>query len=297
MTRGTHDMTRPYRLGMIGLGIMGAPMVRRLRAEGWEVTVWNLEPERYATVEESGAVWADSPAAVRAASDVVMLCVLGDAAIESVCLGPQGLKGASGAATLIDFSTTSAEATRTIAEKLGMDWLDVPMSGGPGAAESGTLTLMAGGEQATFDAMRPIFESLAGNTTLMGPPGAGQMTKVLNQAICGANYLVLAEALALAERAGIDAARLGACLAGGMADSVMLQRVFPQMQARDFDPPRSYARQLNKDLHTVGRVVKELGLTLPVLETSIAQYDKFTSDGNEMVDSAAVARLYIADKE
>lgn len=297
MTRGTHDMTRPYRLGMIGLGIMGAPMVRRLRAEGWEVTVWNLEPERYATVEESGAVWADSPAAVRAASDVVMLCVLGDAAIESVCLGPQGLKGASGAATLIDFSTTSAEATRTIAEKLGMDWLDVPMSGGPGAAESGTLTLMAGGEQATFDAMRPIFESLAGNTTLMGPLGAGQMTKVLNQAICGANYLVLAEALALAERAGIDAARLGACLAGGMADSVMLQRVFPQMQARDFDPPRSYARQLNKDLHTVGRVVNELGLTLPVLETSIAQYDKFTSDGNEMVDSAAVARLYIADKE
>lgn len=297
MTRGTHDMTRPYHLGMIGLGIMGAPMVRRLRAEGWEVTVWNLEPERYATVEESGAVWADSPAAVRAASDVVMLCVLGDAAIESVCLGPQGLKGASGAATLIDFSTTSAEATRTIAEKLGMDWLDVPMSGGPGAAESGTLTLMAGGEQATFDAMRPIFESLAGNTTLMGPLGAGQMTKVLNQAICGANYLVLAEALALAERAGIDAARLGACLAGGMADSVMLQRVFPQMQARDFDPPRSYARQLNKDLHTVGRVVNELGLTLPVLETSIAQYDKFTSDGNEMVDSAAVARLYIADKE
>jgi len=171
----------------------------------------------------------------------------------------------------------------------------VPMSGGPAAAESGTLTLMAGGDEALFARLEPLFASLAANTTLMGPLGAGQSAKILNQAICGVGYLIMAEALALAEKSGIDVARLPQCLAGGMADSIMLQRIFPQMQARDFDPPRSYARQLNKDLHSVEKLIGKLGLHLPVLAAGIAQYEKFTSAGNEMQDSAAVARLYVDD--
>jgi 3-hydroxyisobutyrate dehydrogenase len=283
---------KPFRLGFIGLGIMGAPMVRRLRAQGWEVTAWNLEPERFDEVKASDAVWADSPAAVRASSDVVMLCILGDAAIESVCLGPNGLSSASGARILIDFSTTSAETTRRVAAKLDMDWLDAPMSGGPQAAEEGKLTLMAGGDPALYERLAPVLADLSGNMTLMGPLGAGQMTKVINQAIVGTNYVLMAEVLALATAAGIDAGKLAACLKGGMADSTVLQRIFTQMQARDFDPPRSYARQLNKDLHMVEKVVNELGLELPVLASGIAQYDRYTSAGNEMEDGASVARLY-----
>jgi 3-hydroxyisobutyrate dehydrogenase len=283
---------KPFRLGFVGLGIMGAPMVRRLRAQDWEVTAWNLEPERFDEVKASGAVWAESPAAVRAASDVVMLCILGDAAIESVCLGPNGLSSASGARILIDFSTTSAETTRRVAAKLDMDWLDAPMSGGPQAAEEGKLTLMAGGDPALYERLAPVLADLSGNMTLMGPLGAGQMTKVINQAIVGTNYVLMAEVLALATAAGIDAGKLAACLKGGMADSTVLQRIFTQMQARDFEPPRSYARQLNKDLHMVERVVNELGLELPVLASGIAQYDRYTSAGNEMEDGASVARLY-----
>jgi 3-hydroxyisobutyrate dehydrogenase len=283
---------KPFRLGFIGLGIMGAPMVRRLRAQGWQVTAWNLEPERFDEVKASGAVWADSPAAVRAASDVVMLCILGDAAIESVCLGPNGLSAASGAKFLVDFSTTSAETTRSVAAKLDMDWLDAPMSGGPQAAEDGKLTIMAGGDAALYERLAPVLADLSGNMTLMGPLGAGQMTKVINQAIVGTNYVLMGEVLAMATAAGIDAGKLADCLKGGMADSTVLQRIFTQMQARDFDPPRSYARQLNKDLHMVEKVVKSLGLELPVLAAGVAQYDRYTSGGNEMEDGASVSRLY-----
>ncbi len=283
---------KPFRLGFIGLGIMGAPMVRRLRAQGWEVTAWNLEPERFDEAKASGAVWAESPAAVRAASDVVMLCILGDAAIESVCLGPNGLSSASGARILVDFSTTSAETTRRVAAKLDMDWLDAPMSGGPQAAEEGKLTLMAGGDPALYERLAPVLADLSGNMTLMGPLGAGQMTKVINQAIVGTNYVLMGEVLALATAAGIDAGKLAACLKGGMADSTVLQRIFTQMQARDFEPPRSYARQLNKDLHMVDKVVNELGLELPVIAAGIEQYDRYTSAGNEMEDGASISRLY-----
>jgi 3-hydroxyisobutyrate dehydrogenase len=284
-------MTRE-RLGFIGLGIMGAPMVRRLRAQAWEVTVWNLEPERFEEVRASGAIWADSPASVRAASDVVMICILGDAAIESVCLGPNGLSSSAGAKAVVDFSTTNAETTRKVAAQLGLDWLDAPMSGGPQAAEEGKLTIMAGGDPALYKQLSPALAALGANMTLMGPLGAGQMTKVINQAIVGTNYVLMGEVLALAEAAGIDAAKLAACLKGGMADSTVLQRIFTQMQARDFDPPRSYARQLNKDLHMVEKVVDGLALYLPVLGAAIAQYDRYTSAGNEMQDGASVSRLY-----
>ncbi|HHY48559.1 MAG TPA: NAD(P)-dependent oxidoreductase, partial [Alphaproteobacteria bacterium] len=162
--------------------------------------------------------------------------------------------------------------------------------------ENGELTLMAGGDAALYEKLRPILADLAGNMTLMGPLGAGQMTKVINQAIVGANYVLMGEVLAMAEAAGIDASRLAACLKGGMADSTVLQRIFTQMQARDFDPPRSYARQLNKDLHAVGDVAQRLNLDLPVIKTAIEQYDRYTTAGNEMEDGASVSRLYVKDR-
>ena len=127
---------------------------------------------------------------------------------------------------------------------------------------------------------------------LMGPSGAGQTTKMINQAIVGAGYVLMAEALMLAERAGIDAARLPQCLAGGHADSSLLQRLYPQMQARDFEPPRSYARQLLKDMKAVKAFAHDLGLDLEVVEKAAEQYAAFVEQGNEMSDSASVIRLY-----
>lgn len=282
------------RIGFVGLGLMGAPMVRRLMARGWPVTVWNLEPERYAEVP--GATIATSPAAVRAASDIVIFCVLDARAVEECCFSAHGLvQSTTGADLLIDMSTINPDATRTLAARLGheagMDWVDAPISGGPGPAGEGQLTVMMGGGDGPCARAMPVLQDLAGNLTHVGPLGAGQTAKILNQAIVGAGYVLMAEALALAEAAGLDAARLPAALAGGLADSKVLQRIYPQQQARDYDPPRGYARQLDKDLKNVVGFLKGLGLELPVVETVAARYHQFAADA-PMQDSAAVARLY-----
>ncbi len=290
---------RKQRLGFIGIGLMGEAMTRRLLDTGYEVTVWNLEPERLDTVVPYGARPAASPAAVTVASDVVLMCVLHTAAVESCVFGPRGIAlEATPDRLLIDLSTADPAATRDMAQRLkqgtGMSWVDAPVSGGPPAARDGTMTVMAGGSPEDIDKVRPLMEDMAGNFTHMGPSGAGQTTKMINQAIVGTGYVLMAEALALAERAGIDAARLPQALAGGHADSNLLRKLYPQMQARDFAPPRSYARQLLKDMKAVKEFAHELGLDLGVVEAAAEQYADFVARGNEMSDSASVIRLYEA---
>jgi 3-hydroxyisobutyrate dehydrogenase len=287
------------RIGFIGIGLMGEAMTRRLLDTGHEVTVWNLEPERLETVVPHGARAAANPAAVTRASDLVLMCVLHTAAVESCVFGPDGVaKEARADKLLVDLSTADPAATRDMAARLkretGMGWVDAPVSGGPPAARDGTMTVMAGGSPEDIETVRPLMADMAGNFTHMGPSGAGQTTKMINQAIVGAGYVLMAEALVLAERAGIDAARLPQALAGGHADSNLLRKLYPQMQARDFDPPRSYARQLLKDMKAVKAFAHDLGLDLGVVEKAAEQYAAFVARGNEMSDSASVVRLYEA---
>jgi len=289
-------MTR-QRLGFIGLGLMGTAMSLRLLDKGWPLTVWNLEPERVPPVVAAGAVAAPSPAAVAEASDVVLMCVLHTKAVEECVFGNHGVAQANvDGKILIDHSTADPNRTRDLAVRLrrekGMVWIDAPVSGGPVAARDGTMTVMAGGEATAIEMVRALMADLSANFTHMGPNGAGQMAKVINQAIVGANYVVMAEALALAEASGIDAARLPECLAGGHADSALLQQLYPRMQARDFTPPRAYARQLLKDMHAVGDTVETLGLNLPLISAAIRRHEAFVTPDNEMTDPAAITRLY-----
>lgn len=286
-------MSKP-RIGFVGIGIMGAPMVRRLMAQGWSVSVWNLEAERYAEVP--GATVLDSPAAVRAASDIVIFCVLHGEAVEQCCFGPHGMARADGGATLlIDTSTINPDTTLELAQRLkketGMGWVDAPISGGPVAAGDGALTIMMGGSDEDVARATTVLNDLATNLTHIGALSAGQTAKIINQAIVGIGYVMMGETLALAEAAGIDAKRLPAALAGGMADSTVLRRIYPQQEARDYLPPRSYARQLDKDLKNVMKFVKAHDLELPLLAKAVERYHAFAAD-NEMVDGAAVARLY-----
>ena len=285
------------KLGFIGIGLMGEAMTRRLLDRGYEVTVWNLEPERLDTVVPHGARAAASPAALTAASDIVLMCVLHTAAVEACAFGPEGIAtSARSDQILVDLSTADPAATREFAARLerdtGMGWVDAPVSGGPPAARDGTMTVMAGGEPDDIVRVRPLMADMAANFTHMGPSGAGQTTKMINQAIVGTGYVVMAEALDLAERAGIDAALLPQCLAGGHADSNLLRKLYPQMQARDFEPPRSYARQLLKDMKAVKEFAHGLDLTLPVVESAAERYARYVEQGNEMADSASVVRLY-----
>ncbi len=288
--------TRPP-LGFIGIGLMGTAMTLRLLERGWKVTVWNREAERLHAVVEAGAVAAASPAAVAEASELVLMCVLDKVAVANCVFGPGGLdKAKGGARLLVDFSTINPGDTREMAARLarekGIGWVDAPVSGGPPGARQGNMTVMAGGAEKDIAAVEPVMRDLSANFTHMGPVGAGQTAKILNQAIVGTGFVLLAEALILAERAGIGAERLPQCLAGGLADSALLQRIYPLMQKRAFDPPFAYARQLLKDMKNVKLFAHELGLSLPVVECATARHAEYVEREGEMADSVGVVRLY-----
>jgi len=228
-----------------------------------------------------------------------LMCVLNTDAVESCVFGTSGVAttGQRGQ-LLIDFSTADPQMTRKMALRLkdqtGMGWIDAPVSGGPDAARTGTLTVMAGGEPSDIEIARPLMTDLAGNFTHMGPVGAGQTTKIINQAIVGTGFVVMAEALAIAEASGIDATRLPICLAGGLADSSLLRRVYPQMQARAFIPPKSYARLLLKDMKAIAEFAQGLGLTLHAAKAATEVYAAHVEAGNAMRDSASIIDRYSA---
>jgi 3-hydroxyisobutyrate dehydrogenase len=290
-------MTAKPTLGFIGLGLMGTAMSLRLLEKGWAVNVWNLEPERMDQMVKAGATGKASPAEVTRDSDIVLMCVLHTDAVEQCVFGQSGVAvSASKNKILIDHSTIDPVRSREFAERLlaktGMAWIDAPVSGGPGAARQGTLTVMAGGDAISVGAVETVMSDLAANFTLVGPSGAGQAAKVINQAIVGTTYVLMAEALTLAEAAGIDAAKLPQCLAGGHADGNLLQQLYPRMQARTFDPPLAYARQLLKDMRAVQSEIRGFGLDLPLIELAVEQHRAHVAAGNEMADPASIVRLY-----
>jgi 3-hydroxyisobutyrate dehydrogenase-like beta-hydroxyacid dehydrogenase len=290
-------MTRKPALGFIGLGLMGTAMSLRLLEKGWAVNVWNLEPERIGPVADAGAARKTSPAEVTRDSDIVLMCVLHTQAVEQCVFGRDGIAAAASASKiLIDHSTIDPVKSSQFAERLhaetGMAWIDAPVSGGPGAARQGTLTVMAGGNAESISAVQPVMADLAANFTHVGASGAGQAAKVINQAIVGTTYVLMAEAVMLAEAAGIDAAKLPQCLAGGHADGALLQQLYPRMQARAFDPPLAYARQLLKDMLAVQSEIGRFGLDLPLIGRAVEQHRAHVAGGNEMADPASIVRLY-----
>jgi 3-hydroxyisobutyrate dehydrogenase-like beta-hydroxyacid dehydrogenase len=281
---------------------MGEAMVRRLLGRGWSVSAWNLEPERLGLVVPHGAAAAASPAAVAAASDVVLCCVLHADAVENCLFGPEGVAAAGRACAgklVVDCSTVPPGAARALASRLraeaGMGFVDAPVSGGPPSARDGTLTVMAGGAAGDFAAAEAVLRDLGANVTRLGEVGAGQTAKMLNQAIVGTGFVLMAEALAMAEAAGLDAAAVPGALAGGFADSALLRRIWPLMQRRAFDPPLGYARQLLKDMRAVEGFARGLGLDLPVVEAAAERLGAYVARGNGMADSVSVIRLYRGD--
>jgi 3-hydroxyisobutyrate dehydrogenase len=248
-------------------------------------------------VADAGAARKTSPAEVTRDSDIVLMCVLHTQAVEQCVFGRDGIAAVASASNiLIDHSTIDPVRSRQFAERLhaetGMAWIDAPVSGGPGAARQGTLTVMAGGNAESISAVQPVMADLAANFTHVGASGAGQAAKVINQAIVGTTYVLMAEAVMLAEAAGIDAAKLPQCLAGGHADGTLLQQLYPRMQARAFDPPLAYARQLLKDMLAVQSEIGRFGLDLPLIERAVEQHRAHVAGGNEMADPASIVRLY-----
>jgi 3-hydroxyisobutyrate dehydrogenase len=257
------------KLGYLGLGLMGLPMSRRLLDAGHDVTVWNRSAAKAAPLVEAGARLAGSPRDVATTTSIIFMCVTDAHAVEEVVFGHDGLSSAPGDGKLVaDFSSIHPDAARAIAVRLkaanGMRWIDAPVSGGTKGAEEGTLAVMAGGDGADIDRVRPYVLTMARRLTHMGPTGAGQTTKLCNQVIVGCAMAVLAEATRLAANAGIDAARLPEALAGGFADSIPLQLFVPRMVQGIHSPPLGTIATILKDLDTVAEVARDTSSPVPM---------------------------------
>ena len=260
---------RTEKLGYLGLGMMGFPMTRRLLSAGHEVSVWNRSAAKAKALIEAGAKPAADPREVAASASIIFMCLTDAAAVEDVVFGPHGIAAAPGDGKLVvDFSSIHPEKARAIAARLkaanGMGWIDAPVSGGTKGAEEGTLAVMAGGEAADIERVRPYVLAMARRLTHMGPTGAGQMTKLCNQVIVGCTMAVLAEATRLAVNSGIDAGKLPEALAGGFADSIPLQLFVPRMVQGIHSPPLGHIATLLKDLDTVGEVAHDTSTPVPM---------------------------------
>ncbi|MDP2245287.1 NAD(P)-dependent oxidoreductase [Pseudomonas sp.] len=284
-------------LAFAGIGLMGLPMTRRLLAAGYPLSVWNRSPDKCLALLELGAQRAQTPAQLCADANVVMLCLANTEVVREVVFGPGGIvEGARPGQLLVDFSSVEPAATRAMAAELeqrcGMRWVDAPVSGGTPGAEAGSLTIMAGGREEDIERARPILAHLGQRLTRMGEVGAGQVTKLCNQMIVACNALVIAEVVALAEQAGVDASLLAPALAGGFADSKPLQILAPQMASSQFEPIKWHVRTLLKDLDSAVKLSRELGSAAPLSGLAAQLMRLHGSHGNLQRDPATLVELY-----
>lgn len=289
-------MTGKPRLGFIGAGLMGKPMSLRLLDAGYALTVWNRSRDKLAPLTAKGAHAADSPAAVARAADIVMLCVTDQHAAEQVLFGPDGIAAGGAAGKLVvDFSSIAPAAARAFAERLerecGMGLVDAPVSGGTVGAEQGTLAIMAGGRPEHVERARPVVAHLAQRFTRMGDAGAGQVTKLCNQVIVGCLFPVIAEAVRLAEAAGVDANALPQALKGGFADSLPLQVFGARMAARQFAPPLGAVSIMLKDLENAAAVATQARVPLPMARTAAELYRLLVAQGRGAEEPSVLVDL------
>lgn len=282
-------------VGLIGAGLMGAPMARRLLLAGVDLTVFNRTVERARPLVDLGARLGETPARVAAGVDIVILMLADTPAVEQVLLGPDGvLDSLSPGSLVIDMGTTAVSATRAFAEDVrdaGADYIDAPVSGGVIGAEQGTLTIMAGGSEAAIARAMPLFRILGSKATRIGDCGAGQVAKAANQVIVGLTIAAVSEGLALASRAGADIGKVREALAGGFADSRILAVHGRRMEQDDFIPG-GRVRTQRKDLDQALQLADQLGLELPVTSLCRDLYDRLIDDGGADLDHAALFRLY-----
>ncbi|QLF92772.1 NAD(P)-dependent oxidoreductase [Pseudomonas sp. ABC1] len=283
-------------LAFAGIGLMGLPMCRRLLAAGYSLRVWNRSVEKCAALQALGATVVETPAQLCQA-DIVLLCLADTQAVRDVVFARGGIaEGARSGQILVDHSSLEPGATREMAARLladtGMRWVDAPVSGGVAGAQAGSLAIMAGGRHEDIERVRPHLLRLGERLTYMGDVGAGQVAKVCNQMIVACNALVIAEVVALAERAGVDANLLAPALAGGFADSRPLQILAPQMASSDFEPVKWHVRTLLKDLDTAVGLSRAEGSATPMSGLAAQLMRQHASQGNLQRDPATLIQLY-----
>jgi 3-hydroxyisobutyrate dehydrogenase len=282
------------RVGFLGLGTMGAAMAANLARAGFAVTAWNRTPARAPELGDLGVIRAETPAAVAATSDVIVVCISDTPDVEAVLFGPDGVAaGAREGQLVIDCSTISPSATRDFARRLasaGVDLVDAPVSGGSEGAQKATLTIFCGGDAAAVERATPILGAMGKTITHVGPSGSGQAVKAVNQVILAGAYLGVAEGIVLALKAGLDVEQVVAALGGGAAQSWVLANRAGRMIANDY--PLGFKVALHrKDLAIALELAREMGAELPVAELAADFETDLVADGHADEDMSALARV------
>lgn len=285
-----------HKIGFVGLGNMGAPMARHLHAAGAEVTVWNRSPgPAEAAVALGMRRAATLPELARAVGGgIVCVNLTTTEVVETLVFGAGGLREGwadSGAGSLvIDFGTTDVAATRRFAARI--PWVDAPVSGGQVGAEAATLTIMAGGAEADVRRARPVLETVGKRVTHLGKSGAGQVAKLANQLIVAQTIDAVAQALRLAELAGVNPALVREALLGGFAESRILALHGERMVKRDFKAGGRAEWQL-KDVRLICALAETVGLDSPTLKNCRAQWERMVHErGLGGLDHSGLFRLY-----
>jgi 3-hydroxyisobutyrate dehydrogenase len=257
-------------------------MAHNLLKAGFPLTVWNRTASKMEPLTAAGAAAGRDPADVAARSDVVVVCVSDTPDVEAVIRGEQGIvQGAKAGSLVIDCSTISPLATRKLAAALGekgVAMLDAPVSGGSEGAAKGTLSIMVGGEAADFERAQPVFQAIGKKITHVGPIGAGQTVKLVNQILVVGNCLAMCEALLFAQAGGVDLAKTLEAVSAGAAGSWMLSNRGPQILQRDWRPGFTIDLQ-QKDIRLVLDAADELGVPLPGTALIFQLYRTLQSQG------------------
>ncbi len=275
-------MTAKPAVGWVGTGVMGAAMCGHVLDAGYPVTVSTRTKAKARGLIDRGAVWADTPAEVAAASDLSFAIVGFPEDVREVFLGGSGLlAGASAGDAVVDMTTSEPAMAVEIAEQAalaGVGAVDAPVSGGDVGARNGTLSIMVGGEEETVERVRPIFETMGATIVRQGGPGAGQHTKAVNQILIATTVIGLSEALLYGRRAGLDMDSVLESVSGGAAGSWSLSNYGPRMLAGDFEPG-FYVDHFVKDMGIALREAAAMRLPVPGLALAHELYVSLQGQG------------------
>ncbi|HQV24742.1 MAG TPA: NAD(P)-dependent oxidoreductase [Acinetobacter sp.] len=279
------DQSTP--IAFLGMGLMGTRMATRLCNAGYKVAVWNRSPEACVAIIKQGANALELEQIGN--YPVILMCLADDAAVQKVFERIQPFLRVD--QTVVDFSSLSVSATHQLAltaKQQNVTWIDSPVSGGTMGAEQGSLVIFAGGDAETIQRLEPIYQVLSQRITRMGESGTGQATKICNQLIVAANSTLIAEAVALANLAGVDTTLLAPALAGGFADSKPFQILAPRMASHTFEPVQWKVQTLSKDLNNALTLAEAFDLKIPVAQKALSQLQAHQQNGFSEQDLATI---------